>query len=100
MDTFSLKLEVKLQKFNEVYHEFLGWQGKGKNKLREVQHLVGLLNFCTTCIHEGKIFLSRIPNFLKTMNPTSSVVIPGSVRIYINHGLHSCITTIEIHHEK
>ena len=35
--------------------------------LREVQSLVGVLSFASTCIHQGRAFFSRILNFLRGM---------------------------------
>ena len=54
------------------------------SNLEEVQRLAGLLNFVCKCVKSGRIYLSRILNYLRTLPKVGFKTIPVSVK----HDVH------------
>ena len=43
------------------------WESKINASKKETQSLAGSLNFACKCVHSGRVYLSRILNFLRTL---------------------------------
>ena len=75
-----MTLTIPAQKWAEITHELQLWLCKDKASLKEVQRLTGLLNFACRCVRSGRVYLSRILNFLRTLPKHGNRIIPQSVR--------------------
>ena len=73
VNTILMTLKIPDEKFEEIKVELEKWCYGRMAEKREVQRLVRLLNFAAGCIKPGRIYFSRILNFLREMG-TRSVV--------------------------
>ena len=64
-DTDKMTMEVTQDRLQEITQLVLCWLEKTSVSLRDVQSLVGKLNFVASCVRPGRIFISRILNFLR-----------------------------------
>lgn len=67
-DTEKLTMEVTPDRLFEISTLVEQWLHKSVATLKEVQSLVGKLNFVASCVKPGRIFISRILNFLREFN--------------------------------
>jgi hypothetical protein len=63
----SVKMEMRIDKdrVKEIREELIIWYKKDYASLKEVQSLLGKLNFAASCVVQGRLFISRIIDFLK-----------------------------------
>ena len=61
-------LSIPQEKLSEIMDVLDLWQDKQIATLKEVQKLAGLLNFACRCVRSGRVYLSRILNFLRYVN--------------------------------
>lgn len=79
-DTESLTLEVSQERIKEL-RELLGeWQDKGFASRKEVERLVGVLQFVSACVRPGRIFMARILNMLRGMPEVGRVEVEEELR--------------------
>ncbi|CAC5390966.1 unnamed protein product [Mytilus coruscus] len=64
-DTEKMTMEVTPDRLVKVFDFVLIWLNKDTAFLKEVQSLIGKLNFIASCVRPGRIFISRILNFLR-----------------------------------
>ncbi|VDI15088.1 Hypothetical predicted protein [Mytilus galloprovincialis] len=64
-DTEKMTLEVTPARLTEILALVNAWLFKSKVFRKEVQSLIGKLNFIASCVKPGRIFISRILNFLR-----------------------------------
>lgn len=64
-DTEKMTIEVTPERLREIPELVLVWLEKDSASLKEIQSLVGKLNFVASCVRPGRIFISRILNFLR-----------------------------------
>ncbi|CAC5412969.1 DNASE1 [Mytilus coruscus] len=64
-DTEKMTLEVTPARLTEILALVNAWLLKSKVFRKEVQSLIGKLNFIASCVKPGRIFISRILNFLR-----------------------------------
>ncbi|CAC5389407.1 unnamed protein product [Mytilus coruscus] len=64
-DTEKMTLEVTPVRLTEILALVNAWLLKSKVFRKEVQSLIGKLNFIASCVKPGRIFISRILNFLR-----------------------------------
>ena len=70
-DTEKLTMEVTPSRLIELTDLVSSWLLKTHAFLRDVQSLVGKLNFVTSCVRPGRVFISRILNFLRQFTQES-----------------------------
>ena len=73
VNTLSMTIKIPDEKFLEIKKELNEWTVGIKVSKRKVQSLVGLLNFAAGCIKPGRIYFSRILNFLREMKEVTVV---------------------------
>ena len=62
-----MTISIDPKKLQEIKKELNKWKTKKSATLRETQSLVGKLNFAATTVHAGRLFFSRVLNFLRTI---------------------------------
>ena len=67
IDTEKSTLELDKDRLEDFQTLLSDWEIKTHASLREVQSLVGVLSFTSTCIRQGRAFFSRILNFLRCL---------------------------------
>ena len=80
VNTILLTLSIPRDKWEEIKSELNRWAQKKTANLNQVQKLAGLLNFACRCVKSGKIYLSRILNFLRSLPKEGFRQIPTSVK--------------------
>lgn len=80
-NTVTMTMEVTPQRLREVRTELLRWGSKEFTTLRQVQSLVGKLSFCASTVRAGRLFFSRILEFMKGLGGKGVVQIPAEVRL-------------------
>ena len=83
-NTEKLTMEVTPERLYEIQHLLQTWLDKETASLREIQSLLGKLNFVASCVRPGKIFISRMLKWLKVLikeaEPHKQVSVPDYVR--------------------
>ena len=79
-NTVTLTMEVTERRVEETLEEVDLWCGKTEASIKEVQSLVGKLQFLCKCVRQGRVFVSRVLNFLRELHGGGSPVIPETVR--------------------
>ncbi|CAC5369965.1 unnamed protein product [Mytilus coruscus] len=64
-DTVKLTLEIPDDKLKDNRSILGSWECKRSTKLRDIQSLIGKLNFLATCVRPGRVFMSRLLNWLR-----------------------------------
>jgi len=67
-DTEKMTMEVTPERLIEIKELTQHWLKKRKATLKEVQSIIGKLNFVAKCVKPSRIFISRMLNFLRSMN--------------------------------
>jgi hypothetical protein len=80
IDSVSGMLTIDADRLNSILDELNKWLRKKNASLKEIQSLIGSLNFCASCIREGRLFFSRILNFLRGMSHTERVPLSQNVK--------------------
>jgi hypothetical protein len=65
INSSNMTLKIDKERLSEIDSELQSWLGKSSATLKEVQSLIGKLSFMSSCIPPGRLFFSRILNFLK-----------------------------------
>ena len=65
VNTILMTLKIPHEKMCEIRTVLRQWLSKSVASKREIQQLVGLLNFAAGCIKPGRIYFSRILNVLR-----------------------------------
>ncbi len=84
-DTNTLTLEIDQSRIAECTSLFDSWMKKTHVMLKELQSLIGKIQFLSTCVRPGRIFLSRILAFLRGLSEKGVKVfkIPQDVKLDI-----------------
>ena len=75
-DTKSLTLTITPDRLIEIQSLLAQWAQKTKSTRHELQSLLGKLQFVAACVRPGRVFISRLLNFLRTTAESGSFVIP------------------------
>lgn len=75
-DLGTRTLEITPDRLTEIIVELEGWLSKEKASRREVQVIVGRLNFVSDCVRPGKIFMGRLLAFLRSTPKRGKINIP------------------------
>ena len=79
-DTNTMTVEISEDKMQEIKLELGSWLLRTKAKRREVESLIGKLQFMAKCIRSGRIFLGRLIQWIRTMNRKGAYTIPLEAR--------------------
>ena len=79
VNTITFTLKIPDEKWQEILIVLSHWTNKSTASLKEVQQLAGLLNFACKCVCSGRIYLSRILNFLHSFSSEKVQMVPGSM---------------------
>ena len=80
-DTDKLVLEIPDDKLKDIHRILLCWIDKIFAKLKEIQSLVGKLNFIASCVKPDRIFMSRLLNWLRDVyGQSSNISVPTLVQ--------------------
>lgn len=78
-NTVLMIMEITPQRLKEIKAELTRWLHKELATKRQVQSLIGKLNFCASVVRSGRLFFSRILTFLKSMTDRGFHSIPPEV---------------------
>ena len=84
VDTIKMTLELDENRLSKLDSLLESWGHKTHASLKQVQSLVGILSFASSCIRQGRPFFSRVLNFLHEMQGKGITKIPSEVRGYCN----------------
>ena len=82
----TMTIEVTLDRLIEIKHLISVWKQKESASLKQLQSLIGKLNFVAACVRPGRIFISRLLNWLREISleyvdrPKVEVVIPQLIK--------------------
>jgi len=80
-DSVKLTLEISDNRILEIKNSLREWNEKTKATKSEIQSLVGKLNFIGCCVKPGRIFISRILNWLRDIyDEKGTVLIPKIIK--------------------
>ena len=79
-DSEKMTMEISQQKMKDISEELHTWLYKTAASRKEVESLIGKLQFLAKCIKAGRIFLSRIIQWIKGMNRQDRYGIPKEAR--------------------
>ena len=79
-DTDKMTMEISLEKMQEIKQELDIWLHNDTASRREVESIIGKLQFMAKCVKAGRIFLSRLINWIKQMDRKSKYRIPLEAR--------------------
>lgn len=66
-DTMALTLTITPDRLQEILELLDTWENKTRANKQEVQSLLGKLMFVASCVRPGRVFVSRLLNFLRCM---------------------------------
>ena len=81
-NTITMTIEITPGRLQEIMSLLSVWLDKSEASLKEIQSLLGKLNFVAPCVRPGRIFISRMLKWLKVLYRQNSNlnVIPGYVK--------------------
>ena len=79
-DTEKLTLEVSRERVDECMNMLDEWLDKREVRRKEIESLVGKLAFMAACVRPGRLFMSRVLEFLSGLPKVGKVEVPESVR--------------------
>ena len=75
-NTRDLSLTITPDRLEEITELLRGWAGRVSASRHDLQVLLGKLQFVACCVRPGRIFVSRLLNFLRETPETGRVPIP------------------------
>ena len=66
-NTETMTVEVTEDRLNEIRLLLRTWLDREKATLKDIQSLIGKLNFVAACVKPGRIFISRLMKWLKVL---------------------------------
>ena len=79
-----MTIEVTQERLNEMQLLLQTWLYKSTASLKEIQSILGKLNFIAACVRPGRVFIGRLLQWLKVLNkshnPREQVYIPDYVK--------------------
>ena len=79
-DSTTMTMEISEQKIQDIMTELRTWLYKGSATRKEVESLIGKLQFLAKCIKAGRIFLSRLIQWIRGMDRQHRYPIPLEAR--------------------
>ena len=80
VNTLTLTICIPKEKWDEIMTVLDRWTRKKNANLKDTQKLAGILNFACRCVRSGRIYLSRILNFLRSLPSSGSLPIDKNTR--------------------
>ena len=77
-DTWALTLSVTPERLTEILGLLEEWGNRGRASKKEVQRLIGKLNFIASCVRPGRVFMSRMLTCLRSMPEQGTVKLSTS----------------------
>ena len=59
-NTQSMTIKITAERLKEIISLLTSWLNKEKASLKEIQSLLGKLNFIAACVRPGRVFISRM----------------------------------------
>ena len=84
IDTVKMTMELDDIRMKDIRNVLAKWENWDVVSLKDVQRLVGVLSFASTCIRQGRPFFARILNFLRDMPKNGVTKVPLEVLKDIN----------------
>ena len=66
-NTEKMTVEVTPERLKEIKELLMCWLNKENASIKEIQSLLGKLNFVAACVRPGRIFISRMLKWLKVL---------------------------------
>ena len=66
-NTETMTLEITPERLGKMKSLILMWLKKETDSLKEIQSRLGKLNFKAACVRPGRIFISRLLQWLKVL---------------------------------
>lgn len=79
-DTVEMSLEIDEERISEILLLLSVWCSKEFVTLKELRSLLGKLHFISSCVRPGRIFVSRLLNWLRDTVWDGKVRLPNFVR--------------------
>ena len=79
-DSDRMVMEISEEKLTEIKQELDSWLYKTTATRRAVESLIGKLQFMAKCVKAGRVFLSRLIQWISTMNRKGQYPIPQEAR--------------------
>ena len=73
-------MEISQQKMKDIQMELNTWLFKTTARRKEVESLIGKLQFLAKCVRAGRIFLSRLIQWIRGMDRSQKYTIPHEAR--------------------
>ena len=75
-----MTLEIPQDKIQDTRQELNTWLYRETSSRKEMESLVGKLQFVGKCVKPGRIFIARLINWMKTLPRTGRHTIPLKAR--------------------
>ena len=79
-NTVDLSLTITNDRLVEIKDILQEWEDKKYSNRQELQSLLGKLNFVASCVRPGRVFISRLLNFLRSVPESGKVLIPEEAK--------------------
>ena len=79
-DSITMTMEVPPAKLAEIKLELQRWSSLSKASRRDIESLIGKLQFAARCIRPGRIFIARMINWLKATSRQGTYPITSELR--------------------
>ena len=79
-DSQTMTMEIPKEKIKETPQELHTWTYRTMTTGKEMESLVGKLQFMGKCVKPGRIFISRLINWMKTLDRQRKYTIPLKAR--------------------
>ena len=80
IDTINMTIGVTPQRKTDMLRELESWKHRGQCTRRQLESLIGKLQFMSNCIRLGRLFVSRLLNYMKTMDRNKNYKITEEIR--------------------
>ena len=79
-DSQKMSMEVPPAKMQEILTELKRWKSLNRASRRDIESLIGKLQFAARCVRAGRVFLARLINWLKFTDREGTFEIPKEAR--------------------
>ena len=82
-NTLNMTISIVPDRLCELKDLLNAWRFKKNATRKQVESLIGKIQFITNCVRQGRIFVARLLNWLRAMPMTGSVSVPKQARLDI-----------------
>ena len=79
-DSTKMTMEISKEKMLEIQQELETWLLRTTARRKEAESLIGKLQFLAKCVRAGRIFISRLIQWIRTMDRNKRYAIPIEAR--------------------